>query len=133
MKTYLPTQPTVSRDRPERNDCTVRAYADATGVPYHEAHKVLSTIRRPKHGPSGKQLIDLLSQYGFSFASPIHGTISLGQFVKTYPKGTYYCIKRGHAFTIKDGVVYDIRAMGPRHIIIIFAEYKKPIEQGVGQ
>lgn len=33
--------------------------------------------------------------------------ICVSNFVKAHPQGRYYCLSRGHAFAIIDGVVWD--------------------------
>lgn len=33
--------------------------------------------------------------------------ITINQFTKKHPEGRYFCVVRGHAFAIIDGVVYD--------------------------
>lgn len=33
--------------------------------------------------------------------------ITINQFIKKHPKGRFFCVHRGHAFAIIDGVLYD--------------------------
>jgi hypothetical protein len=114
----------------EKNDCVVRAIASAADMDYDSAHQfVKETFRRKKgKGVTGFQYtMNLLSKSGGKFngkniqiITEEHNTMlyyvmvknvkklrqtTTGSFIKRYPIGTYVVIVKGHAFTIKDGVV----------------------------
>lgn len=107
----------------ESNDCVVRAFASSCEVDYDRAHYFVkekfkrqnrkgtanfySTMRALIHVYNArlngkafkeKDLTDLKTKNKTKSAT-------VGQFLKEYTKGTYLVVVRGHAFTIKDGVV----------------------------
>lgn len=109
----------------ENNDCWVRALASAFEKPYDEAHEYVAKAfnRRPKHGTQnvitkmralnntlfGVEVTELeskeLSTYYSLYGQVVTRMMTVGTFIKTYPTGTYILLVRGHAFTIKNGVV----------------------------
>ena len=121
----------------ENNDCVVRAIATATDMDYDSAHKFTKEIfkRKNKKGTYGfVSTINLLSRENKQINGKSVKTITeeyntmlyyvtvkgrkvlrhttTGSFVKKYPVGTYIVTVRGHAFTIKDGVVIGNLADG---------------------
>lgn len=119
----------------EDNDCVVRAFASSFDVSYDYAHKYVAEVfkRKPRKGtfstPSklvrmadeqivinGKKVYPVgnrLNSYMFgslSYDVKVKGVIkrrsmTVGRFAKKYTKGSFFVLVRGHAFTIKDGVV----------------------------
>lgn len=119
----------------ETNDCVVRAFASSFEIPYDAAHKYVAAYfnRKPRCGtfatatklvkmsdekikinkkmvyPVGKRLTD--SMFGsLSYDVKVKGVtkrrnMTVGTFIKKNPIGTFFVIVKGHAFTIKDGVV----------------------------
>jgi len=119
----------------ENNDCVVRAFASSFDISYDKAHKYVAENfgRKPKKGtfgtvfklvkmadnrttvnykrvyPVGKRLSD--SMFGsLSYDVKVKGVtkrrnMTVGTFIKKNPKGTFFVLVKGHAFTIKDGVV----------------------------
>jgi hypothetical protein len=49
--------------------------------------------------------------------------ITINKFLDTHTKGTYYCLSRGHAFIIKDGVLYDYKEGLKRQIQHVWRVY----------
>jgi hypothetical protein len=119
----------------ETNDCVVRAIASAFDIEYDKAHKFVAEKfgRKPKQGtfgfgigmnkiaeeririgrkcikPVGKK-IDSLQFHSLSYDVKVKGQkvsrqMTVGTFITKNPKGTYVVTVKGHAFTIKDGVV----------------------------
>ena len=117
----------------EKSDCVVRALASAYDLPYEVAHKFvkerfkrkdkrgtanfnskMNTIGEKKEPINGK-VLNILGEklsigYTMSFKVKEKGCLvkkrmTVGRFSKQNPKGTYIMMVRGHAFTIKDGVV----------------------------
>lgn len=119
----------------ESNDCVVRAFASCFEIQYDEAHafvkekfkrenrkgtygtvwkmktlqdsgillngknvQILGTIKK---NDSFENLDTIVSKNGVDKRK----RMTVGQFSKKYTKGTYFIIVRGHAFTIKDGIV----------------------------
>jgi hypothetical protein len=119
----------------EDNDCVVRAFASSFEIPYDVAHKFIAEEfkRKPRCGTFGTVTkMVRLSEDGFKFNgkkinivgkrtnSILTGSLSypvkvkgcitmrqmtVGTFIKKNPKGTFFVLVKGHAFTIKDGVV----------------------------
>ena len=119
----------------ETNDCVVRAFASAFEVSYNYAHKYVANEfgRKPGQGTYGTaaKLVEMSDNLfrvnrkrvypvGNRYSSTMIGSLAydvkvkgeikrrnmtVGTFVKQNPKGTFFVIVKGHAFTIKDGVV----------------------------
>jgi hypothetical protein len=97
-------------DRPawDKNDCSVRALAVATGVPYAVASVAYSVLgRRVRAGTevslSERLHIEIL---GMVQITAVEG-MDLETFLQVAPKGRYVVHKVGHAFAVVDGVVHD--------------------------
>jgi hypothetical protein len=111
----------------ERNDCVVRAIASTFGLEYNVAHKFVADefgreYRKGTYGTSAK-LKARQHIHGIRYStipkenltypgSARHQSnggkpteITLSMFVEKYPKGKYLVIKKGHAFSVIDGVV----------------------------
>ena len=96
----------------EYRDCTVRALAVVSDLPYSEVHKAWEEVgRKDGHAPKNFE-----NQHKLQKACKIlnleakqvkrHGTVK--NFIIKYPTGNYFCIKRGHAFAIINGKVFDL-------------------------
>lgn len=95
----------------ERNDCTVRALAIATGESYHNCYMLLANFgRKPNRGTNIRKFFKSNSSVlGHQFKKlRFRKAITLNKFVKRYPIGTYYVRKSGHVFVVKDGVAIDM-------------------------
>lgn len=129
----------------EHNDCVVRAIATATDMDYDSAHKFTKEVfkRKDRKGVYGFSCtINLLSKNNkqingrsIEIITEEHNTMlyyvtvkgrkilrntTTSSFIKKYPVGTYIVIVKGHAFTIKDGVVIGNLLDGKRmkkHIV----------------
>ena len=111
----------------ERNDCVVRAVASTFNLKYDTAHKFVADEfgRQPRKGTFGTAIKlsnrdNILGtkykiipkqdlKYPGSSRHQMNGgkptEITLNIFLEKYPKGKYLVIKKGHAFSIIDGVV----------------------------
>jgi len=119
----------------ETNDCVVRAFASSFEISYNDAHKYVAEEfkRQPRKGTYGTslRLVKMSNEnvevngkkvhlVGYRFTPSMFGTLSydvkvkgevkkrnmtVGTFIKKNPIGTYFVIVKGHAFTIKNGVV----------------------------
>jgi hypothetical protein len=114
----------------ETNDCVVRAFASAFDISYDKAWKIVSYKfgREPRKGTyrtfeTLKYLSDVRYTCNYKKIKPIGGTygdlhydvkvkgevvkrkMTVGTFIKKYSEGTFFIIVKGHAFTIKNGVV----------------------------
>ena len=104
----------------ERNDCTVRAIAEACAMPYSEAHAMLAAAGRKRGNRfsfgnfiSERQGQPINGRTVQSVHMPWH-LPTLAQFVRDFPRGTFVVRKNGHVFCIRDGVVYDDTPQGAR-------------------
>jgi hypothetical protein len=94
----------------ETNDCCVRALSLAANIPYSLAHKIAAKYgRKDRGGMYYRQYDQMLNDHGFKRAkTPYYGLkLTVTQFCKLYPSGSFFVTKRGHAFHIRDGVVHD--------------------------
>lgn len=114
----------------ETNDCVVRAFASAFDVDYDTAHAEVKKVfkrednkgtrffmgRMVAMGTNGyvfnDRKIETVKTDVFGMRYYVHTDDGLtlrntttAYFLKKYPVGTYIVVVRGHAFTIKDGVV----------------------------
>ncbi len=95
----------------ERNDCTVRALAIATLVPYWKCYQVLAEFgRKPNKGTNIRKFFKnnkMVLGYWFKKLK-FRKQITLNKFVKKYPEGTFYVRISKHVFVVKDGVAIDM-------------------------
>lgn len=96
----------------ERNDCTVRALTVVTGAPYENVHRALAVAgRKPRKGFCLEPFLSgdrVLAGTRFEKIEAKAATVS--RFAKRFPRGKFVLIIRGHATTIVDGTVVDMRA-----------------------
>lgn len=100
----------------ERNDCTVRALAISTGLPYSDCYTILANFgRKPNKGTNIRKFFkNNSSVLGFSFKKlRFRKQITLNKFVKKYSLGTYYVRITKHVFVVKDGVAIDMTKPKP--------------------
>lgn len=119
INTYLHDAGRIGDGFPsEKLDCAVRAYAIAYEIPYSEAHALFEKAGRKRGHRTSWAIYDGLgikfNYYGFS----------LKHFIIDHPKGSFYVCKNGHAFVVKNGVVFDDRKISGRVIIKRFFEVK---------
>jgi hypothetical protein len=113
----------------ETNDCVVRSFASAFNVSYDFAHKKVAELFRRKNGQgtycfslvmrqmevqdvriNRKKIKTISKDVNLSYWIKVKGvnvlrSMTTAKFLEDYPKGTYIVTVKGHAFTIKDGVV----------------------------
>jgi hypothetical protein len=112
----------------DKNDCAVRAYALYEGISYEQAHtRFRDSGRRNGKGTS----FSIIEQH---LGKPVvhwkerKSAITLKRLLQQYPTGKVYAIKRGHAFTIIDGVVHDTFYAGDRsRVIQYWVKDQKPV------
>lgn len=104
----------------ESNDCTVRATVLATGLPYDVVHKGYAKAgRKPMRGVTYHIMVGALDILKIKHTKQVYKVGSkeptLAQFLKGDGKeGHWIVIRRGHAFAVKDGIVYDGHEQGMR-------------------
>ena len=114
----------------ETNDCVVRAFASAFDVDYDTAHAEVKKVFKRENRKGTRFFMGRMVDMGtngyvfndrkietvrtdvFGMRYYVHTDDGLtlrntttAYFLKKYPVGTYIVVVRGHAFTIKDGVV----------------------------
>jgi len=110
----------------ESNDCTVRALANATGMPYKLAHRIMAQRagRRVGCGVVVTQWHSVYESLGVTLQS-VHGTtkgarflahmtgrqqqagITLERLLPMLGSGRYIIKQRGHVFAVVNGKVLD--------------------------
>ena len=97
----------------EKRDCSVRAAATASGLPYEQVHAVFTKHgRKPKRGTPTAVSIDAHKEMFKS--EPQRGErVTVAEFVRRNPIGRYVLHVRGHALAVVDGAVHDW-SYGPR-------------------
>lgn len=94
----------------ERADCTVRAFANVTGASYERSYQLAQDAGRRGSGRfKSSVLIAEAKRSGFRFRKLRFGSRTIARFVREYPTGRFYVVKRAHAFAIVDGTVFGSR------------------------
>ena len=107
----------------ERRDCAVRALAAAADIPYYQAHEIFKWGGRRRRCASYRTLLTL-TDIGLR---GIFNSMSLATFLKLNPKGDFFVVKRGHAFAVKDGVIFDDSKLGGRVQVRWYMDVKKDL------
>jgi hypothetical protein len=124
---YLNQAADTELAKKETNDCVVRAVAAAFVLDYDKAHawvkKTFNRVdRKGTHGfatyflkaskeqtPIHGKAVEVLGEGNQGSMKTVYGVnkwqMTVGTFLKMYPKGTFLLSVRKHAFVIKDGVV----------------------------
>jgi hypothetical protein len=132
----------------ERNDCVVRSFASAFGVTYDYAHKKVGEVFGRKNGQGTLHFsltMNALASKQIKFnrkgVKPITNDVMMmywvevkgkrtlrnmttAKFLEKYSKGTYMVTVKGHAFTIKDGVVIGNPEDATQRKKVIFGAWK---------
>ncbi len=92
--------------------CTIVTLACVTGFTYHEANEYLQDYGKTADKSCGWDGWDnCMNSLGntekLEYNWQNNNKITINQFVKKYPRGTYAVGVRGHVLTIKDGKVLD--------------------------
>ena len=99
------------------NDCTVRAISLATGETWNETYKELSDFARMQ----GSMFDDVMYIDGYLdkmfdkiYKRNNNKRLTVDNFIKQYPIGTFLITMRGHITCCIDGVIYDTFYPGDR-------------------
>lgn len=128
--------------------CFQRALANATGLDFDTVYQksIRSGIKKQGRGGSSVWKFDRKDQTrsvaiacnkctGLTGWKPMkhlyrQSGLTLNQFVKRFPVGTYVIIVASHALAIVDGVVYDnADRVSGRHRVVCVVEFKGTKEQ----
>lgn len=107
----------------EKLDCTVRAFAIATGMTYGDAHTVIKREgRKDRHTVWFRTIIrkSLSARIwnGKMFDEQHDTEMTIGQFVNMHPTGRYLIEIRSHVVAMIDGTIYDITPPRPKQKVI---------------
>jgi len=141
---YIPIVSSGKSSSEEYKDCAVRALANASDMPYDEAHECLAYHGRPdRRGTSHDSLVNAYIDAGFTnittfgttrmanyfnrrFADKISKKekgITLKNFCEKYNKGKYIAVYSGHALAVVDGQVIDtFQSLANKRITIAFSK-----------
>lgn len=101
----------------EKLDCTVRAVALASGIPYAEAHALCKAYGR-KDGHKMKGFEFFMKTTFPQVRRAGDCGITLGRWVAAHSQGTYLLKVRGHVVTVIDGVALDLGEPRWRQVVI---------------
>ncbi len=92
----------------EERDCTVRALSLAGNIQYENVHKAFEINgRKDRHCVMIEPILHKVCKLLNLKAKQVKRSGTLKKFINQFPKGNYFCIKRGHAFAVIDGVSHD--------------------------
>ena len=134
----------------ETKDCTVRALANATGIPYKDAHALLKKVgRKDKEGISLPVVLNAFEDLAikpvyissntkdgrylcmyYGWTNPNKG-MSLGKAVKTFTKGKYIALVNCHVIALVDGHLIDIFDNPGKQYLRALFEVQETFEQTV--
>lgn len=132
-----------------RNDCSVRALANAGNIPYATAEAMHKRNGRTQDkGVTPQTLYKTYAEAGFELQGVYGNTkqawflrnifktndlqdkqgTTLAKFVQQHKQGTYICVVRGHAFAVVDGAIVDNQhLLANKRVVAVF----KPVERGL--
>jgi len=97
-----------SRRPRQKEDCTVRALAIATGTDYDIAYDELRERGRDSHRRFPFSIITREVVFGHIFVwYEFDWQMTAEEFCEQHPDGTFILQMKGHVMCVKDGVVYD--------------------------
>lgn len=131
------------------NDCSVRALANAGGIPYETSEAIHARNgRKHNKGVTVETLAKTYAEAGFELKG-IYGHTkesfywryilktnvkqdregtTLAKFVQQNNKGTYICLVCGHAFAVVDGAIIDNQhLLAGKRVVAVF----KPVENSL--
>lgn len=114
-------KPNIEGYKKESKNCTVVALCVSTRISYQQCLEISEKAgRKPKRGFRSEKLIDFFNKNSQAQFVPVklRKPLTVQKFCKKYPKGSFFARKRGHAFAIVDGDVFDMPGDAtPRSIV----------------
>ncbi len=96
----------------ERNDCSVRAWAEARGIPYAEAHAAFKAAgRQDRRGTPGRVSWDVMGRPTHVLPRTGPGAMTVARFLALHPVGRYVIHVARHAFAVVDGRQLDHQSL----------------------
>lgn len=103
----------MTKTKPERASCTVRALSASTQISYELAGCIASEAGRVAGRRfKSSALIDAAKRKGIRFKKLRFTGKTVRKFIEANPEGRFYARKNGHAFAIIDGQVSDATRAG---------------------
>jgi hypothetical protein len=102
----------------DTDNCTITALATAARLPYEEAYRIGKEAGR-KHADGFylELLMHKAFQLGINCVRLAVDRMTIKTFIQNYPVGRFIVNRRGHAFAIINGIVYDHLQNSSRQII----------------
>ncbi len=92
----------------DKNDCSIRSLATATGCTYEQASAVFSAAgRRLKKGTDLETSERVYEEWLGMTRIEEARDCRLRDFMAAFPRGKYIVHRRGHAFAVVDGILHD--------------------------
>lgn len=116
----------------DTNCCTVVALSIVTGENYIYCHEYLSKYgRKYRKGMNTLDVIDALEELKGHVVEDLgysnDNRITINRFIKENPRGRFYCLVRGHAIAIVDGVLHDFEEKPRRQIKLAYRISEKAV------
>jgi hypothetical protein len=105
---YIKVTPDSNSGFKDTNNCTICALSTAAGIPYNEAYEIGKKAgRKNGRGFITRKLMEVARKNGIDYRKIKTTGITIQKFLKKYPTGRFVVNRRGHAFAIIDGTIYD--------------------------
>ena len=93
---------TAPKHLPEKEDCSIRSVANASGKSYEEVHRIMKELGRTNGLPMNVRM-------AAAGAMRAGGKLFICESLNDYrlKKGTYVVITKQHSFCLKDGEIID--------------------------
>jgi hypothetical protein len=104
-------KPVLEGYKVERKNCTVVALSVSANIPYQQCLEISKQAgRKTAKGFSSQKLVSFFNENSEAKFIPVklRKPLTVQKFCKKYSKGSFYARKRGHAFAIIDGDVFDM-------------------------
>lgn len=87
-------------------DCTVRAISTAEENTWDETYRKLSRLAQ-RQGVIFDDINFIEDYLDKRYPRQCHYSMTVGEFMEEYPRGTYLVTMQGHITCIKDGILID--------------------------
>lgn len=87
-------------------DCTVRAISTAEENTWDETYRKLSRLAQ-RQGVIFDDIKFIEDYLDKRYPRQCHYSMTVGEFIEEYPRGTYLVTMQGHITCIKDGILID--------------------------
>ncbi len=129
MSAFVYYQPNDKDKEDWYDDCVVRALTKIFNATWLQIFDALVVIARRKQCPLNSMPCynELLVEHGFRYVElqsylkeerrqSLYKPITLREFVRKYPKGTFFVELNRHCVAVKDGKYYDVWDSGAKQV-----------------